>query len=41
MCAAIVHNQKNITDALPTPQRIQMWAQVERQRNKEELEHAP
>jgi hypothetical protein len=28
-------------DALPTPQKAQMWAQVGKQRKKEELEHAP
>jgi hypothetical protein len=27
--------------ALPTPQRTQMWAQVEKQRKKKELGHAP
>jgi hypothetical protein len=28
-----------VSDALPTPQRVQMWAQVRKQRKKEELEH--
>jgi len=35
-------NRLEVTiDALPTPQRVQMWAQVGKQRKEEELEHAP
>jgi hypothetical protein len=33
------HDSQN--DALPTPQRAQMWAQVRKQRKKEKSEHAP
>jgi hypothetical protein len=35
------YQEFRFSDAPLTPQRAQMWAQVEKQRKKEELEHAP